>query len=150
MTNDIEKSLGLPPLNLIDITPKDEDKNHNEISVIASSSSNNNVDNIEVDYNFARRNYYDLITTGNKALEDIISLATQSQSSAAYESVSSLIRSIISANKELVNISTEKRSRDIDIKNSKEKDPSNVTNNLFVGTTTELQKFMEQMKNAKT
>ena len=56
------------------------------------------------DYEYARRNLYDVIEKGNNALEDIMDVAKQSESPRAYEVVTNLIKTMVDANKDLLTL----------------------------------------------
>jgi len=97
-------------------------------------------DKAENDYEYARRNLYDIIENGQRALDDMIDFAKQAQHPRAYEVVGTLINNLVDANQKLLHLS--KQVKDI---RSKEKNdaPDKVTNNLFVGSTAELQKLLK-------
>jgi len=102
----------------------------------------------ESDYDFARKNLYDIIEAGQEALEEMMEFAKQSQSASAYEVVGTLINGLVSANQKLLNLS--KQVKEIKKMDKAEKEgetdsgPTTVNNNLFVGnlTTAELHKLL--------
>ena len=92
----------------------------------------------EIDYNYARENYYNLIERNQNAVEEMLEIAKQSEHPRAFEVVGQLIRSGLEANKELMGLHKTKKEL------STEKAPSNVTNQaVFVGSTAELQKLLK-------
>ena len=97
-------------------------------------------DKAESDYEYARRNLYDIIENGQRALDDMIDFAKQAQHPRAYEVVGTLINNLVDANQKLLHLS--KQVKDIRAKENKES-PDSVTNNLFVGSTAELQKLLK-------
>lgn len=99
----------------------------------------------ENDYDYARGNMYNVIEKGTSALEELLSIATQSQHPRAFEVLAGTMKTLVDANKELVQLSKKKVEEDkIDQGGS---ESGNVTNNnLFVGTTHDLLKVLAGMK----
>lgn len=98
---------------------------------------------IEEDYKFAKQNLKRIIDNGQMAMEELASIASVSESPRAFEVLSTLMKTMTEANKDLLNL----RKQVKDLKG--EEGTKNVTNNnaLFVGSTAELQKFL---KNSNT
>lgn len=82
-----------------------------------------------------------VIEIGSEALEEISDIAQQSQGFNDYASVARLMDSVTNASKTLVAISKAK----MDIKIEKKEGP--LANNIFVGTTVELQQLIKSMNN---
>lgn len=107
------------------------------------SSENGLSGDIETDYNYARENLYGIIENGSNALNDLVEIAKASEHPRAFEVVSTLMKTLTDANKDLLEIQTK-------VKKLKQDDPStnqqgNVTNNaLFIGSTTELQALLNK------
>ena len=98
---------------------------------------------LNTDLEYARNNMYQIIETGQKGLEGIYDVASQSQHPRAYEVLSGYLKNMSELQKDLVSISTTKR----DVRLDPEKENSkNVTNNLFVGSTAELSQMLKQAK----
>jgi hypothetical protein len=101
------------------------------------------------DYEYARQNIYGVIETGANALDALAQVAAQTQHPRAYEVLANLVKTMVEANKDLLNL----RKTKIDIEKASGEDMSGgmggnkVQNNLFVGSTAELQKFLKDMKN---
>ena len=100
-------------------------------------------DKFKNDYDYSRETLYDLIQKGRNALEDMIEVARESEHPRAFEVLSGLIKNVADVNDKLMDLN--KKHKDI---NTKEKAqlPGNTTNNLFVGSTTELVKFLKNNK----
>lgn len=96
------------------------------------------------DYEYARRNLYDIIEKGSHALDDIIDIAKQSESARAFEVVTNLIKTMAEANKDLMSLA--KTKKELDQENISG-DGKTVNNNLFVGSTTELLKMIKNNGN---
>ena len=89
------------------------------------------------DFEFARQNIKDTIETSINAIQDLSSVAAQSQHPRAYEVLANLAKTIVDANEKLLDIHKHNP------KGLMDKKTSNVTNNnLFVGSTAELQKML--------
>jgi hypothetical protein len=96
------------------------------------------------DYEYARRNLYDVIEKGSSALEDIIDVAKQSESPRAYEVVTNLIKTMVDANKDLLTLAKTKK----ELEKHEEPEQKNITNNnLFVGSSAELLKMIKDNSN---
>lgn len=106
--------------------------------------SNGNEHDIDNDYKYARQNLYGIIENGSRALEDLLDIAQQSQHPRAYEVISTLIKTLADANKDLLNV--QKQVKDLSAETG-EKNPHTVNNNLYVGSTAELMKIIKN--NAK-
>jgi hypothetical protein len=96
---------------------------------------------IEADYKYARENLYGIIENGSNALNDLVEIAKASEHPRAFEVVSTLMKTLTDANKDLLEIQTKVKKLKQDDPNSSQS--SNVTNNaLFIGSTTELQALL--------
>jgi hypothetical protein len=103
-------------------------------------------DSAMTDFNLARANIHEVIQTGSHAIEKLSQIADQSQHPRAFEVLSTLMNTMLSANKDLMEL--QKKIRDITIADQPHNEEArNVTNNLFVGSTAELQKAIENIKN---
>ncbi len=96
---------------------------------------------VDTDYKYARENLYNIIERGSDALNDLVEIAGQSQSPRAYEIVGEMIKTLTDANKDLLEV--QKKVKDL---KKEEGGPKNVTNALFVGNTTELQRMLKDIK----
>jgi hypothetical protein len=92
----------------------------------------------DVDYNYARENYYNLIERNQDAVEEMLEIAKQSEHPRAFEVVGQLIKSGLDANKELMALHKTKKELSIETNSS-----VNVNNAVFVGSTAELQKLLK-------
>jgi len=96
---------------------------------------------IDKDYEYTRTNLYNIIERGTEALEEVLEVAKQSQQPRAFEVVSTLVKTISDANKDLLELKNKQKA----LKGEKAK-AKNVTNALFVGSTADLQKMIKDMK----
>jgi len=96
--------------------------------------------NIDNDYKYSRDTYYELVEKGKQSLELMIEVARESEHPRAFEVLSGMIKNISDVNDRLMDLNNKKK--DIDRKEEVKK-IANTTNNLFVGSTTELQKLLK-------
>lgn len=102
----------------------------------------NEEDNVKKDYEFSRETYYELIEKGKESLETMVEVAKESEHPRAFEALSTMLRNISEINGQLMELN--KKNKDI---NSEEiKQIENQTNNVFVGTVSELQKMIKEKK----
>jgi len=99
---------------------------------------------IEDDAEFARTNIRDLISKGNSAIDNLLQVANASEHPRAYEVAAGLIKNLGDLNKDLLEI--QKRKRDLDSTQSKNNSTTNIDKAVFVGSTTELVKFLKNNK----
>ena len=92
----------------------------------------------DIDYNYARENYYNLIERNQDAVEEMLEIAKQSEHPRAFEVVGQLIKSGLDANKELMALHKTKKELSIEKSGG-----VNVNNAVFVGSTAELQKLLK-------
>ena len=92
----------------------------------------------DIDYNYARENYYNLIERNQDAVEEMLEIAKQSEHPRAFEVVGQLIKSGLDANKELMALHKTKKELSV------ERGTQTLVNNaVFVGSTAELQKLLK-------
>lgn len=92
------------------------------------------------DYEYARRNLYDVIEKGQSALEDIVDIARQSESARAFEVAANLMKTMVDANKDLLQLAKTKKEIEA-VNNIPDKQITN--NNLFVGSSTDLLRMLK-------
>ena len=97
------------------------------------------------DTDFARQNLYDVANKSREAVEDMMVIAQQSQHPKAYEVLNSILKTYADINLSIVDLQMKKQR--LENKKTYGDDAQTINNNLFVGSTTELQKMLEDMKN---
>jgi hypothetical protein len=128
----IGKALGLPPIVY--------EKQIDEMLAKAHDDSAKN------DFEAARANLYEVIQTGKEAIDKLTEIAGQSQHPRAFEVLAKLMDTVVNTNKELLELQS--KIREIDAKDSPINEKAQtINNNLFVGSTAELQKVLKDMKN---
>ena len=111
------------------------------VQQIVKPPEGNDDEQIDKDYEYTRTNLYNIIERGTEALEEVLEVAKQSQQPRAFEVVSTLVKTISDANKDLLELKNKQKA----LKGEKAK-AKNVTNALFVGSTADFQKMIEDMK----
>ena len=97
------------------------------------------------DFEYARQNIKDVISTGQQAMAEIANLAGQTQTARAYEVLTGLMDTLVNASGELLELSKKQK----DLKQEKT-GPETVNNSLFVGSTTDLQRMLDEMRKEKS
>lgn len=104
---------------------------------------------LEEDFDTARANIKFLIKEGKSVLKSMISLAKNSDHPRAYEVVGTLMKTMLEANKDLMDIHERKQKgipKGTQVAAPAAEGPQTVENHLYVGSTAELQKFLEERK----
>ena len=99
--------------------------------------SDGNVDN---DFEYSRQIYHDLLVKGSEALEDMMEVARATEHPRAFEVLAGMMKNVADINGSLLDLHRKKK--DIRKKDVKELPAGNTTNNLFVGSTTDLQRML--------
>ena len=128
---------------------KDVDEKLNEVFAVAAPvakevekpkykiASDLNGEEADTDFQYARENLYNVIERGSDAMEGILEVARETEHPRAYEVVGQLIKTLTDTNDRIVDI--QKKAQEL----LEPKDgPSKVTNNLFVGNTSELTRLL--------
>lgn len=92
------------------------------------------------DYEYARNNLKGLIENGKEVMQNIMFVAKESESPRSYEVVGQLIKTLADTNKDLLELA--KKSKELKQEKDQKSGDTNITNALFVGSTTELQKLL--------
>ena len=96
----------------------------------------------EVDFDTGRENLYKMLEKGNDAIDGILALAKEGEHPRAYEVAGQLIKTVSEVSQNLLDLQDKLKK----VKDIPERGPKNVTNALFVGSTTELQKMLKEKK----
>ncbi len=121
----------ITPTNVIEVK---------EIAVVEIKDST-----IEDDVEFARQNIKKLINKGGTAFDNLLLVANESEQPRAYEVVATLIKNLSDLNKDLLEL--QKRKKDLQGSDDKKQSGNvNVDKAVFVGSTTELVKFLKNNK----
>ena len=97
-------------------------------------------------YQQSRENLQTIIDQGQEAMSEILEIAKQGQHPRAFEVYGTLLKNMVDANKELLNI--QKQMRDMD-NVKKEVNNTNIDQAIFVGSTEELNKLLKNNNEKK-
>jgi uncharacterized FlgJ-related protein len=92
------------------------------------------------DYDFSRDQYHNIIEKGNEALVELLAIAKEGEQPRAFEVATQLMNSLAATTKELLILQKTKKEVEGTSKLTKNE------NNLFIGSTSELQKLLEMKK----
>jgi len=92
-------------------------------------------------YQQSKENLQEIIDQGKEAMDDILNIAKAGQHPRAFEVYGTLLKNMVDANKELLNI--QKQMREMDEENKKSKGDTNIDKAIFVGSTAELNKLLK-------
>ena len=96
------------------------------------------------DYEYTRETLYDLIEKGREGIEEMIEVARQSEHPRAYEVLATLIKDTAATSAQLMDL--HRKIQQLDQMMLPPPDKSgNTTNNLFIGSTTELQRMLKDL-----
>jgi len=99
--------------------------------------------NIKSDYDYSRETYYDLLEKGRNSLEDMIEVARSSEHPRAYEVLSGMIKNLSDVNDKLMDLNKKNK----DMNREEVKQIASTTNNVFLGSTADLQKLLQNEDN---
>jgi len=129
----IGKALGLDPI---------ENKVESMVSSLLVNAHN---DSAKTDFEAARANIHNMIENGNDAMHKLALIAESSQHPRAFEVLAKLMDTMLTANEKLLDLQT--KIREIDAADSPINEKAKtINNNLFVGSTAELQKVLQDLK----
>jgi gas vesicle protein len=111
------------------------------VTVMNETPSTDN--DIDDDYKYARENLKEIIDSAQQSIADLASIASTSESPRAYEVLSTMMKTIVDANKDLLDIHKSVKKLKEDNNTSA---PKNVTNALFIGSTSDLMNLIKDNK----
>ena len=91
------------------------------------------------DYKYSREVFYGLVERGQDAIEGILDIARESEHPRVYEVAGQLIKTVGETTEKLIDLQAKVKELDKD-----DSMPDKVQNNLFVGSSTELQRLLKQ------
>ena len=101
-------------------------------------------DDIQDDYEYSRETYRELIDNSKQSIELMMALAQESEHPRAFEVLSNMLKHSSEMTDKLMDL--QKKKRDMTQPKEKKSDGSVTNNNLFVGSTTDLQRFLLSQK----
>ena len=114
----------------------------NTTTEIKKLSDNKDLQN---DYEYSRGQLYNLVEKGQEAINGILDVAQNSDHPRAYEVAGNLIKNVADITDKLVDLQGKMKV----INQEHVKTTNYVTNAMFVGSTSELQKMLKEMGNTK-
>lgn len=103
--------------------------------------------NIDDDYEYSRKVYYDLIEKGQEGIEEMLELARASEHPRAFEVLSGMIKNVSDVSDRLMALNkTKKQIEQLNKTPALEHNGGTTNNNIFIGSTTELQRFLQNEK----
>ncbi len=131
-TNPINDALGIVPSPFA-----------TAVSTIVANAKN---DSANEDFTYARANIREVIQNGSDAIARMAQIADQSQNARDFEVLSNLMTTVVNASEKLLKV--QKSIRELDkVDEPRDQEAKQVTNNLFVGSTAELQKILADIRN---
>lgn len=135
MSKQLDDALGLGSVPMV----YDDEKEN--LPAVISEQADDDVDQ-------ARTGLYDALSLSQQAVEDMLAIAQQSQHPKAYEILNSSIKTMADISMGLADLQLKKQRLNKGVVQSANE--GGVTNNLFVGSTAELQQMIENMRNGNT
>lgn len=101
----------------------------------------NDSDTANNDFEYARKVKHDLLAKGSEALEDMMEVARSTEHPRAYEVLSNMMKNVGDVSDSLLDLHKKKK----DYKKTDEMPalPGTTNNNVFVGSTTDLQRMLK-------
>jgi hypothetical protein len=137
--NELNKSLS----EVFDVEPLKEVKQEK----LPTVQQNYNEPDIKQDltdaYQQSKENLQGIIDQGKDAMEEILQIAKAGQHPRAFEVYGTLLKNMVDANKELLNIQKQMRDMDENAKKASTSSGPNIDKAIFVGSTSELSKLLK-------
>ena len=93
------------------------------------------------DFEYARQVYHDLLAKGSESMEEMMEVARATEHPRAFEVLSNMMKNIADINGNLMDM--HKKKKDFDQKKQKVLPQGQTTNNVFVGSTADLQRMLQ-------
>ncbi len=127
----LDKTFGTEPSEL---------KKH--VEKVKPSLKKSETPDVQQDYEISRAQLHNLVVKGQEAVDGILDVARASDHPRAYEVAGQLIKSVGDVADKLIDLQGKMK----DLDKEEKKGPTNVTNAMFVGSTSDLQKMLKQQK----
>jgi hypothetical protein len=138
----------MKPIDNTDKREKIAEALNKNLPISAKEESAPPVDHLQDDYEVSRETYKELIDKGNEAIDLMMELARDSQHPRAFEVLATLLKTQSDNNDKLLDLQKKLKALKEPSKGSSQKNPNVTNNNVFVGSTTDLQRFiLDQQKN---
>ncbi len=130
-----------PISNALDLTPLPQ--SNTSLTVVGDSQPSST----DTDVEEARDNLQNAVELSQQAVQDMINIAQQSQHPKAYEVLNSLIKTYADVSMGMVDLQLKKQRLNGGSRGGSSEEGQTINNNLFVGSTAELQKMLDDMRN---
>ena len=131
---------------VFDTEPMDKTEVIKKDGTVLPPKSKKMEENIDFDYDRSRDNLHGLLVQGQDALMNALEIAKQSEHPRAFEVVGNLIKQLADVNEQLLSLHDKKQKLD-NPKSSEKKDGVTNNNAIFVGSTSELNKLLNDLDN---
>jgi len=109
----------------------------------------NEENEVQDDYDYARARYYNLTEKGDEAIDLMLDLARESEHPRAFEVLSNMLKQNAEIADRLMEL--QKKKKEVRLTDNPQQLPNSMTqNNVYVGSTTELQRMLHDRINEKT
>ena len=102
--------------------------------MIDSNTANN-------DFEYARQIYHDLLAKGSESMEEMMEVARATEHPRAFEVLSNMMKNIADINGNLMDM--HKKKKDFEQNEQKALPQGQTTNTVFVGSTSDLQRMLQ-------
>lgn len=141
----ISSALGIRPLaevhdeEEVNLPVEVEEEMPIQAPALLDDTAQENLEDLEK----VRSNIEDVMENGRDAMKEMLEIAKQSEHPRAFEVVSTLMKTVLDANKDYADISSKKRFVKEEINGPKEAAQTNVTNNNLIVSTADLLKMIK-------
>ena len=118
-----------------------EEPSELEQHVEKTKSLRTDTPDIQQDYETSRAQLHNLVMKGQEAVDGILDVARASDHPRAYEVAGQLIKHVADTTDKLIDLQTKMKELDKEEKRG----PTSVTNAMFVGSTSDLQKMLKDI-----
>ena len=142
MTKKIDKALGVwdgVDKVLAELPPLSKEAQNSSPMYSAEELLEGMSDDIQNDYDYQRKQFYNLVEKGSTAIDGILEIAKEGEHPRGYEVAGNLIKQVAEVTEKLGDLQEKMRK----LKEVPDTAPKSVTNALFVGSTAELQKMIK-------
>lgn len=111
--------------------------------------SDKEIEEIQDDYDYARSRYYNLAEKGDEAIDLMLDLARESEHPRAFEVLSTMLKQNAEIADRLMEL--QKKKKEVRLTDQPQLPSGGMTqNNVYVGSTTELQRMLHDRMDQKT
>ena len=138
----ISSALGIRPMSEIDeneISTEIEYVEPHNPPVVISQEDDENLRDLDT----VRTNIQGVIAAGQDAMQEMLEIAKQSEQPRAFEVVSTLMKTMLDANKDFADISSKKKFAQEEINAPREAAQTNTVNNNLIVSTADLLKLIK-------